>query len=76
MTQSLVEGVVDLVSYFPPPQNISDTMIPLKKSGREAKIDLKSSNTSGGAYFMSLYKGKRLQIYIWEEISIYTDVIR
>ena len=38
-------------------------------------IALKSSNEEGEYFFMSLYTGKRLHSYIWEEIPIDQDTI-
>ena len=38
-------------------------------------IDLKASNEEGGYLLMSLYTGKRLHRYIWEEIPIDQDII-
>ena len=39
------------------------------------EIALKASNEEGGYFFMSLYTGKRLHSYIWEEIPIHQDTI-
>ena len=38
-------------------------------------IALKASNEEGGYFFMSLYTGKRLHSYIWEDIPIDQDTI-
>ena len=38
-------------------------------------IALKASNEEGGYFFMSLYTGKRLHSYIWEETPIDQDTI-
>ena len=38
-------------------------------------IVFKASNVEGGYFFMSLYSGKWLHSYIWEELPIYQDVI-
>ena len=38
-------------------------------------IALRPSNLSGGFYFMSLYSGKRLHSYKWEELPIDADII-
>ena len=35
----------------------------------------KSVKLGGGCFFMSLYTGKRLHSYIWEEIPINQDTI-
>jgi hypothetical protein len=39
-------------------------------------IALRPSNDSGGFYFMSLYTGKRLHSYHWEELPISDEVIK
>ena len=39
------------------------------------EIVLKASNEEGGYLFMSLYSGKRLHSYIWEELPIDQDII-
>ena len=38
-------------------------------------IALKASNSKGGFYFMSLYTGKRINSYVWEELPISDKVI-
>ena len=38
-------------------------------------IALKASNEEGGYFLMSLYSGKRLHSYIWEDIPIDQDTI-
>ena len=38
-------------------------------------IALRASNESGGYFFMSLYTGKQLHSYIWEELPISEEVI-
>ena len=38
-------------------------------------IALRASNTKGGFYFMSLYTGKRINSYVWEELPISDEVI-
>ena len=38
-------------------------------------IALKASNNAGGCYFMLLYTGKRIHIYIWDELPIDDEVI-
>ena len=38
-------------------------------------ISLKASNEEGGYFFMSLYTGKRLHSYIWEEMPIDQETI-
>ena len=38
-------------------------------------IALQASNSKGGFYFMSLYTGKRLNSYVWEELPISDEVI-
>jgi hypothetical protein len=46
----------------------------MRKRGVPA-IALKASNDVGGCYFMSLYTGKKIHGYIWNEIPIDDDVI-
>ena len=38
-------------------------------------IALKASNSKGGFYFMSLYTGKRINSYVWDELPISDEVI-
>lgn len=38
-------------------------------------IALRASNRKGGFYFMSLYSGKRIHSYIWEELPISDEII-
>ena len=38
-------------------------------------IALKSSNSKGGVYFMSLYTGKRINSYVWETLPISDEII-
>ena len=38
-------------------------------------IALRRSNNTGGYYFISLYSGKRIHGYKWEELSIDKHVI-
>ena len=40
------------------------------------EISLKASNDVGGLYFMSLYTGKTIHSYIWNELTTDDDVIR
>ena len=46
------------------------------KSRSVPGIALKPSNNDGGQYFMSLYTGKRVHSYIWEELPIEDGVIQ
>ena len=46
-----------------------------RKKRSVPEIALKASNEEGGYFFMSLYTGKRLHSYIWEEIPIHQDTI-
>ena len=46
----------------------------MRKRGVPA-IALKASNDVGGCYFMSLYTGKKIHGYIWNEIPINNDII-
>ena len=39
-------------------------------------VALKPSNNEGGQYFMSLYTGKRVSSYIWEDLPIYHGLIQ
>ena len=39
-------------------------------------VSLKPSNNNGGQYFMSLYTGNKVQLYIWEELPIDDGVIQ
>ena len=45
------------------------------KKGAFQQIALKPSNEEGGYFFMSLYSGKRLHGYVWDEIPIDQDTI-
>ena len=106
MTISLIEGVVDILNFFPSENGISEDLAPstivegrqkldmnkkraefgayalvytgtennMRKRGVPA-IALKASNDVGGFYFMSLYTGKKIHGYIWNEIPIDDDVI-
>ena len=46
------------------------------KSRSVPGVSLKPSNNDGGKYFMSLYAGKRVHSYIWEEFPIDDGVIQ
>ena len=46
------------------------------KSRSVPGVALKPSNNGGGQYFMSLYTGKRVHSYIWEELPIDDGVIQ
>ena len=38
-------------------------------------IALKASNSDGSFYFMSLYTGKRIDSYVWEELPVSDEII-
>ena len=46
-----------------------------KKKRSVPAVVVKASNEGGGYFFMSLYLGKIIHIYIWGELPIHQDVI-
>ena len=57
MTQSLIEGVIDMLNFFPPKNAISDTMGPAMLVEGKHKLDFGEKIKEFGAYKM-VYIGK------------------
>ena len=58
MTKSLIEGVIDMLNFFPSKNAIPDTMGPALLIERKQKIDLGKKQIEFGAYAM-VYMGTK-----------------
>ena len=53
MKSSLIYGVLDLLNMFPYKDGVSDTLSPIKNSGRKKKVDMGQKRIAFGSYVMA-----------------------
>ena len=61
MTQSLIEGVIDMLNFFPSNNTISDTMVPAMMVKGKHKLDFGNKTIKFGAYAI-VYLGTKVKM--------------